>query len=194
MKHWIFHPLIFYPLVILLAVGVVTISLRPQSWPREPAPVAAQVADGVLTLQGDAFNAPSPSPEQRLTVVRDFWGRPQNMRIAVLGRQPPPTPAEQGVRILLAQDDAALISDKPVTIEVTYNSLQVNGAWGLATSLQGIGPAEWVIQPTPPDANVVRFDLPAQVAVNAIGLRAIQNGQDDAFGLEITRIRVIPRA
>lgn len=194
MRHWIFHPLIFYPLVIVVAAAAILISLRPQAWPREPAPAHAEFTDGAIVLQGESFNAPSPAPEQNLTIVRDFWGRPQTMRIAVLPNQPQPTPAEPGVRILLTPEDAARIENRPVTIEVTYNTLPVNAAWGLAASVQGIGPAEWLIKPTPSDANVVSFDMPPQIAVNAIGLRAFHEGANTAFGIEITRIRVIPRA
>jgi hypothetical protein len=36
--------------------------------------------------------------------------------------------------------------------------------------------------------------LPAQSTVNAIGLRAVSTGSDQAYGLEITRIRIIPHA
>src|ERR1700754_4749562 len=121
MRHWLFHPLIFYPLAIVFGVLVVVASVRPQAWPREPAAAAAQVSDNALVYEGEAFNAPNPSPEQVLTVTRDFWGHPQTMRIAVLANQPEPTPAEQGVRIMLTPEDAALVSDRPVTVEVTYN-------------------------------------------------------------------------
>ena len=77
---------------------------------------------------------------------------------------------------------------------VTYTPSPVNAASGLAVSLQGGGPAEWVAQDIPPQPNTVRFELPAQEAVNAIGLRALSSNNDQAYGLEITRIRVIPRA
>lgn len=194
MRHWIFHPLIFYPLAILVAGLVIAVSLRPQSWPREPAPVAAQMQDDTLVFSGEGFNSPSPSAEQSMTVIRDFWGRAQTLRVAVLPNQPPPTPAEQGVRVLLTPEDAARIDDRPVTIEVTYNALPINAAAGLAVSLQGIGPAEWVSHPTPPDAQVVRFDLPAQFAVNAVGLRALSEMNDQSYGLEITRIRITPHS
>jgi hypothetical protein len=192
MRHWLFHPLVFYPLAIVLAALAITVSLRPQAWPREPAPVAAEIVDNALVYEAEAFNAPSPSPEQNMTVVRDFWGNAQALRVAQLPRQPPPTPAEQGVRLLMTPEDAARLEDKHVTIEVTYNALPVNAAYGLWVSVQGIGPANWSLAPTPPDANVVTFTLPPQVAVNAIGLRPWQEGQDEAFGIEITRIRVIP--
>jgi len=194
MRHWILHPLIFYPVMIVLAALVVTISLRPQSWPKEPVAAAAHIADGALVYAGAAFDAPAPAPEQHLTVTRDFFGNPENLRIAILPEHGEPTANEQGVRILMTPEDAALIANRPVTIEVAYNALPVNATWGLAVSLQGAGPAQWVIHPTPTDAHVVSFELPAQNSVNALGLRAFNQGADTAFGLEITRIRVIPRA
>jgi hypothetical protein len=194
MRHWLFHPLVFYPLAILAALLVIAISIKPQSWPRTPAPVAARLDDGALVYAGESFDSPAVSPEQRLMVHRDFWGRPRTLSIAVLQDQPPPTPAERGVRILMTPEDAARIGDRPVTIEVSYNPLPVNAASGLAVSLQGIGPAAWVAQDIRPQPSTVRFELPAQFAVNAIGLRALNQGGNQAFGLEITRIRIIPRA
>ena len=194
MRHWLFHPLIFYPLAILLAALVIAISLKPQAWPREPAPVAAQITGDVLVFAGGGFNSPSDGPEQNVTVTRDVWGHARTLRIAVLQNQPPPTPAERGVCILLTPQDAARVTDRPVTIEVSYNALPVNAASGLAVSLQGAGPAEWVSQTIRPQPATVRFEVSAQLAVNAIGLRALNEGGDAAFGLEITRIRIIPHA
>jgi len=192
MRNWLFHPLLFYPLAIIFAVFVVAASVRPQAWPREPAPVAAQVENGSLVFSGEGFNSPAVGAEQELFVVRDFWGRAQAMRIAEKVGQPPPTPAEQGARLLLTPDQAAMIEDRPVTVEVSYNPIPVNMATGLAVSLQGIGPAEWVSQAIPAQPATVRFELPAQMAVNAIGLRALSEGPDQAYGLEITRVRVTP--
>jgi hypothetical protein len=192
MRHWSFHPLVFYPLVALLAALVILVSLKPQSWPRQPAPVAGVVRDGAIVLEGAAFDAPDDSPDQTMNVVRDFWGRPQSLRIAVLPGQPDPSPAETGARILLTPERAALLEDKPATVEVTYRPLPINAATGLAVSLQGVGPADWVIQPIPPEAGTVVFQLPAGFAPDAIGLRAISAGQEQAYGVEIVRIRVIP--
>lgn len=194
MRHWLFHPLLFYPLAALIAVLVVGLSLNPRAWPRQPAPTAGQIVEGALVLEGEAFTAPGLSPEQHVSVARDFWGKARSLRIAVLPGQPPPTPAETGVRLLLAPQAAALMDDKPVTVEVRYNPLPFNAATGLAVSLQGIGPADWVSAPIPPQPGVVRFALPAAMAVNAIGLRAISEGQDQAYGLEILRVRVIPQS
>jgi len=192
MRNWLFHPILFYPLAAIFAVLIVAVSIRPQAWPREAAPTAAQVDAGALVFAGEAFNSPAIGPEQNMTVVRDFWGRAQALRIAQLPNQPPPTPAEQGARLLLTPEQAALIDDKPVTVEVTYNPLQINPASGIAVSLQGIGPAEWVSQEAPSEPATLRFELPAQFAVNAIGLRALSTGADQAYGLEITRVRVTP--
>jgi len=192
MRNWLFHPLLFYPLALVLAALVIAISVRPQSWPREPAPVAAQVEGGSLIFAGTAFNAPAVGAEQDVAVVRDFWGQAQTLRIAQLPNQPPPTPAEQGARLLLTPEQAALIDDKPVTVEVSYRPLAINAASGMAVSLQGIGPAEWVSQEAPSEPATLRFELPAQFAVNAIGLRALSTGTDQAYGLEITRVRVTP--
>ena len=192
MRHWLFHPLIFYPLVALAAVLVIGISLKPQGLPHDPAPVTPPVVEGALVIEGTAFNSPDDSPEQHMTVARDFWGRAQTLRIAVLPNMPPPTPAETGARVLLTPESAALIDDKPVTVEIAYSPMAFNAASGLAVSLQGIGPAEWVIRPLDPQPGTVRFELPAQFAVNAIGLRAMTTGSDQAYGVEITRIRVMP--
>lgn len=194
MRHWIFHPLVFYPLAIVVAVLLIVASLQPQKWPRTPAPVSAERVEGALVYAGEGFNSPDPSPEQNMTVVRDFWGQAEALRIAVKPDQPPPTPAERGVRILMTPDDAALLEDRGATVEITYAPSPVNAATGLAVSIQGIGPAEWVAQDIPPQPSTVRFELPPQFAVNGIGLRALSTNNDQAYGLEITRIRVIPRA
>jgi hypothetical protein len=194
MRHWIFHPLIFYPLAIIAAALLIGISLQPQKWERPPAPVTAAQAENTLVYAGRAFDSPDPTPEQHMTVVRNFWGRPLALRIAVLPDQPAPTPNDQGVRLLMTPEDAARIDDRPVTVEVTYNPSPVNAASGLAVSLQGGKAAAWVTQDAPPEPNTLRFELPASAAVNAIGLRAISADRDQASGIEITRIRVTPRA
>jgi len=194
MRSWVFHPLIFYPLALILAVLAVTVSLKPQAWPREPAAVAAANMQGALTFSGQAFDSPEGSPEQNLTVSRDYWGRPQALRIAVHAETPAPTPADRGVRLLLTPQDAAALEGQPLSVEVSYNALPVNQAHGLAVSIQGAGQTAWVSQDLPTQNATVRFDLPAQTSVNAIGLRALNTGANEAFGLEITRIRITPRA
>lgn len=194
MRLWLFHPVIFYPLILALALGVILFSLKPQMMPRAPAPVAGQIAEGgVLVLEGEAFNSPTDPPEQYVTVVRDFWGRPQGLRLAALPGLQRPTPEETGVEISLAPDSARLISGRRLNVEVTYRPLPVNAAPMLAVSLQGAEPAHWVLRPIPPLSGVARFNLPPSQNVESLGLRAISNDTSMAFGVEITSIRVAPR-
>jgi len=192
MRNWLFHPLVFYPLALLFAVMVVGASLRPQSWPRAPAPVAGQVERGSLIFHGDAFNSPAVDAQQDIFVIRDLWGRAQTLRIAQKAGQPPPTPTEDGARILLTPEQAAMIANRPVTVEVSYNPIPINVASGLAVSLRGANAANWVSQPAPPQPATLRFELHAQPGVNAIGLRALSDSGDQAYGLEITRVRITP--
>jgi hypothetical protein len=195
MRIWFFHPLIFYPLALVFAALVIGVSIKPQAFPRAPAPVTATAdANGALIVERAGFNSPDDPPEQHVTVTRDFLGNAQTLRIAVLPNLPPPQPQEHGVRILLSQQNAAQLSGKPLTVEVSYNSLSVNAASALAVSSQGGETATWVQQPAPPQPGTLRFELPAQSTVNAIGLRAVSTGSDQAYGLEITRIRIIPHA
>lgn len=192
MRTFLFHPLVFYPLIALVAALVILVSLRPFSHTRDPEPVAGIIQEGAVVLEGASFNTPDPSPEQHMVVDRSFWGEARALRIAVLPNQPPPTPAEQGVRILLTPETAALLDGMPVTVDISYRPVPINAAPALAVSLQGIGPADWVIQPIPPQAGTVRFQLPAGFAVDAIGLRAISEATDQAYGVEIVSIRATP--
>lgn len=197
MRTWVFHPLVFYPLALVLAVLVIAVSARPQSFPRAAAPVAGQVEQGALVLQGAAFNSPGDDPgAQYVTVKRDNWGQALSLKIAQLPGRPAPTPQDHGVRVLLDPARAASIAGRPVTVEIAYLPSPVNAASALAVSLQGAGAANWVIRPTPPQPGTLRFELPAQANPTAIGLRAIaSNGEEDeAYGLEITRIRVTPHS
>lgn len=193
MRHWLFHPLVFYPLVLLLAALIVAVSVRPQSWPREPAPVAGEIIDGSIVFRGADFDAPAGGePQQDMFVARDFWGRAQALRIAHRPGQAPPAPGEEGVRLLLTPEQAAMLEGRPVTIDVSYNPLPVNAASTLAVSLRGQSGSAWVSRPAPPQPATLRFRLQPQAGIRAIGLRAISEGDDQSYGLEITRIRVTP--
>lgn len=195
MRTWLFHPLVFYPLTALLAVLVIGISLRPQSLPRAPAPVAGQIVQGSLLLEGPAFNSPAGDPAQNMTVKRNAWGEAQSLRIAQLPGRAGPTPRDRGVRILLDPARASAIAGRPVTVEVSYLPSPVNAASGLAISLQGSGAATWATLPAPPQPGTLRFQLPPQANPDAIGLRAIATGEiAEAYGIEITRIRLIPHS
>ena len=193
MRNWLFHPLIFYPLALAFAVFVIVVSIKPQAWPRTPAPVTAEVQNGSLLFRGAAFDSPAVGPEQDFMVVRDFWGRAQTLRIAEKPGNPPPGPDQRGARLLIDPEQGAMIEGRPVRVDVSYNTIPINMASALAVSLQGAGPAQWVSQALPEHAATVRFELPAQTAVSGIALRALSTNDDQAYGLEITRVRVTPQ-
>ena len=195
MRTWLFHPIVFYPLVAVLAALAIAVSARPQSWPRSPAPVSGQAAGGGLILSQASFDAPTSDPDaQNLFVTRNFWGQAQTLRIAVHPNMNAPGAADHGVQILLAPSAAANLTGHPATIQVTYNPLAVNAATGLAVSLQGAGPIVWVSQNAPPQHGALSFEVPAQAGVTGVGLRAISTNanQREAYGLEITRISITP--
>ncbi len=194
MRTWFLHPIIFYPLAVLLAVLVIAVSAKPLSWPRPAAPVAGQRAGSAIVLAQAAFAAPAPDPQQNLYVTRNFLGQPRALRIAVLPNQAAPGANDHGVRILLTPQAAAELSGRPATIVVTYNPLAVNAATGLAVSLQGAGPTQWVTLTAPPQHAALRFEVPAQTGVTAIGLRTINGNaqQPEAYGLEIVRVSITP--
>jgi len=193
MRHWLFHPIIFYPLALVLAAFFIVVSLQPQAWPRAPAAVQAERDGEWLVIRGAGFNSPEGAAGQEMTVVRDFWGQPQTLRVAERGGQSPPAASDNGVRVLLSPEDAAALAGKPLTVEVSYNPLSVNSATRLAVSLRGDEPSAWVSQPAAPQPATLRFRLPAQSSVNAIGVRALSDLDDQAYGLEITRIRITPQ-
>jgi len=194
MRTWLLHPIVFYPLAALLAVLVIALSARPQSWPRAPAPVSGQTAGSALVLTQVSFDAPTGDPDQNVYVTRNFLGQAQALRIAVQPNKNTPSAADRGVQILLAPSTAAALAGRPATIVVTYNPLAVNAATGLAVSLEGAGPNVWVAQNAPPQHGALRFEVPAQTGVNAVGLRAISTNENqrEAYGLEITRISITP--
>jgi len=193
MRHWLLHPIIFYPLALVVAALLILVSLRPQSWPREPAAVSGEVSDGALALTGEALGAPEPTASHNVFVDRDFFGRARALRIAVQPGQAAPGPEDAGVRLLLSEAARAQLPPGPVAIEVTYNPLPVNAAAGLAVSLQGAGNTVWASAEAPPQSGVLRIALPAAPGAAAIGLRVLAEATNEAFGLEITQIRIAPQ-
>jgi len=194
MRTWLLHPIVFYPLAALIAVLAIAVSARPLSWPRDAHAVAGQRAGPAIVLTQGAFTAPAPDPQQNLYVTRNFLGQPRTLRIAVLPNQAAPGPNDHGVRILFSPEAAAALNGRPATVVVNYNPLAVNAATGLAVSLQGAGPTQWATLTAPPQPAALRFEVPAQTGVAAIGLRTINGNaeQPEAYGLEITRISITP--
>lgn len=192
MRHWLFHPIIFYALLAAFAAGVFVLSLRPDLGP-VPAPHAVgQVENGAVLLQRDALAHPELAPGQVAHITRDGLGRPLALRFAVLPNQPEPSPTDPGLRILLKPDVAARIANRPTQLEISIRPVEISTAAVLAISLQGSGPVVWQSKELTPGAQTVRFTLPATGSPTAVGLRAISRNNDYNYGFEIVRIRILP--
>jgi len=148
-------------------------------------PVAGEMHGASLVLSGRDFSAPDPSPEQ--TVLASHG----EMTIEVLPDQPLPSPADRGVRILLAPERTAHVNDRAVIVEIEYRLPDANPASHLAVSLQGIEPSEWVTQSLQ-GGGKAHFALAPQSAVDAIGLRAFTESAGMRGGVIITNIRISP--
>lgn len=194
MRHWLFHPLVFYPLALAFAALVVIVSLQPQAFPRAPTAVSGRLEGETLILDGAAFDAPEDPPEQHVTIVRDTLGQAQRLRLAVLPGSPDPRPDETGVFIRLDPAAAQRVSGRPLAVEVEYRPIVVTAASALAVKVEGVQPSQWVSQPIPPLSGVARFTLPAAQDARGIGLRAVSGEGGFAYGVEIVAIRVTPLA
>lgn len=179
--------------IIFVAVALVAVLLTaayflaPRFLDHEAAPVAGARDGGAIVLAGAALGAPDTSPGQEIVTTPAG-----TLRLTVLADQPDPTPAEQGARVLLMPETAALIENKSVMAEVRFTLPAAAAASGLALSIQGIGPATWVRQEISPQSSVARFELPPQLAAEAIGVRALSTTAGQTGAVEISEIRLTP--
>jgi len=178
---------------LLVAVAVVLITgAALVGWTRmlDPRgkPVAGEIDGAALVLNGRAFGTPDPSPEQTIATSSE------GLTIQVLADQPPPSPADRGVRILLAAERASHVNDRAVIVEVGYTLPRANAASHLAVSLQGIEPSDWRTQPLSAGGGVARFALEPSFAVDAIGLRAMSDTPGAPGAVVINDIRITPAA
>ncbi|HRP10420.1 MAG TPA: hypothetical protein PLK37_05245 [Terricaulis sp.] len=176
-------------IVVLLAAFFV---FAPSMLDPRGAYVPGVMQGRTLVLKGDAFRFPDPSPEQTVTVTPE-----RALRIEVRPDQPLPTPAERGVRVLLSPEDAAFIDDKMVLVEIEHQPSQAYwrpapAASAIAVSLQGIGPARWIIHRVTQETGKLTFEAHTEFEVNAIGLRAISETPNQGGSVEITQIRITP--
>jgi len=191
MRLWFFHPLILYPGLALISALLIFVSLRPDFAPRAPHPVAGRDVGGVIVLDRDALAAPEGSPANTLYVVRDGLGRPSALRVATKPGQPPLSPVDSGVRLLLNADTTAKIGQGGAIVDVSLRPVPLTVAQGLAVSLQGAGPADWVSQPVSPETQVLRFQLKgAPGGASAIGFYPFSEDQTYNYGVEIVQVRI----
>lgn len=190
-KSWI-----LYPIVALAAVGLVTLSLGGR-WTDEitPLPQAGSVRDGLVIFAGEALSAPeTPEAVDSVHIVRE-GATVTGLRIASQAGLEEPTPADRGVRILLAPETAERFTGKAVLVQVDVRSIGETTAQRLAVSLQDFGPVEWRSAPLTTLPGTLEFTLPASVLgmpPEAIGLRTVSADRAYNFGVEITEIRLRP--
>ena len=172
--------------IVLLIVAAGALLLWWQVMDPRGQPVAGVLDGPTLVLRDRDLERVDSAPEQT------HLAREGQLRLSVLPDQPPPTPAERGVRVIVSADRAATLNDHPVVVEIRYGLSRSNPASGLAVSLQGIGPAHWVSEPLTADAATVRFELPEQSSIYAIGLRALSDKPGRAGVVTINEIRITP--
>ncbi len=194
MRHWLAHPLILYPLMAAIAAALVFVSLRPDLAMGAAAAHSGRDVNGAVVLDGAALADPDVGPGQVAYVARDGLGRATALRIAVLPHQPPPGPADPGLRILLSPEAVREIGAGPVTLEISIRPVPITTAAALAATLEGAGPHAWQIRELSPQAQIVRYEFPSVEGLSAVGLRVVSAYDDYNYGFEIARIRLVPAA
>jgi hypothetical protein len=145
----------------------------------------------VLLLDRGGLARPAVAPAHTIRIVRDGLGRPAALRVATRPGQPPLSPVDQGARLLLAAQTAAAIGAGDAIVDVSIRPVPLTTAQGLAVSLQGAGPVEWVSQPLTPEAQVLRYQLKAAPGgARAIGFYPFSADQEYNYGVEIVQVRV----
>lgn len=184
----------FYPLLLVVAAALVTVSLGAGAFERSGRAQAATMdgaahvfgaqalADGVVTRNGHILH-----------IAREFGLSPRAVRIGARPGMGAASPDRSGVQLLLAPEEGARLAGKPLRVEIAFRRISVTNAASLAVGLEQGGPIAWVTQPIPPENGVMTFDLPAAAAApTAIGFWVVNDKTDYNYGVEISRVRVTP--
>ena len=194
MRHWLFHPIIFFPLACVFAVAMILFGFGPRAFDRPVTPQSGRVEGSSVVLAGDALASPQGAPEQVFQVDSVYLRANRSLRVAVRPNLGPPAPEEAGIRVLLTPATAARLVNRPMRVDVSYRAIPISAASALAVRLDGDTLQPWAINALSLDQpGVVRFDLPAQAHINAFAIRAISdNNTDFNYGVEITQVRLTP--
>jgi hypothetical protein len=186
----------FYPVATLIAAGLIVASLGGGAFESPPTAQTAERAEGALVYGPRALAHGATADFAHVIHVRrgDGW-TPDALRIAVLPDRGAPSPAESGVRILIADVDGQALAGRPVEVTLDTRSLTVTQGTELAVSLQNDGPITWVTQPLPRDGGVLTYVLPATEGrpPQALGLWAIAAKSDYNYGTEILSATLRPQ-
>jgi hypothetical protein len=184
----------FYPLAILIAAGMILLSLGPAPFASRGAPVAAATTPQGLTIGPASLAQTVPDVWHTAHIVRGPAGAPIGFRLAVK----PGAPAEiEGARLALAPSTGQALSDRPVRLQIRFKRIAETGAAGLAARLVGGSGSAWVSVPLPAESptggDVVELDLPPAAAVTALELRTISQRTDFASGVELLQVVLSPQ-
>lgn len=191
---FLFRWWVFYPALVIAAGAIILASLGPAALRHETRPVVGAVEDGALVLAGDALGHAENAPETVFYVARSGW-RVVGLRVAVLPGRGPVTPAERGVRVLVAGDMAEALGRGPFRVDVEVVPVPVTTAPFLALGLDRGGTTEWATQPVSVVESTISYMFPAGGdALRAIALRPVATLEDYNYGVEIRSIRIVPVA
>lgn len=185
----------FYPVVLLVAAGLIIASLGAEAAPRTPEPQAAAREGAALVYGPHALaRGARVDGDQFMYVVRDFGVSARAVRFAVRPNAAAPGADYRGAQILLDPRDTAAFAGKLVDVELEVRRFSITAAAAIAVSLQNDGPAAWTTVALPPSSGsvTVQVQAPTGNAPTALGLRMLTDMTDYNYGAEITRITIRP--
>lgn len=186
----------FYPLIALVAVGLIAASLGGGAFDEAATPQHAMSRSGGELVYGphELARGARVDDDHVRYVVRDFGVSARAVRFAVKPDRAPPGAATRGVTLLLDPAETAPLSGTPVRVVLLVRRFSVTAAGGVAVSLQNGGPVAWVTMALPLENGEVTIDLPplAGAAPTALGLHMLSDNSDFNYGTEISRITLKP--
>ena len=188
---WLFRWWAFYPLVALLAAGLILASMGPGLISTAERPVFGRIEGDALVLDGESLAHPRPSTDTVYFVARNARWSPIGLRVAVLPDQGPAQRADQGLRILLAPERGGELGAGPLRVQVAIRPVPATTAPILAVGLERGGAVSWAAQPTTQLESVLTFDFPAgSAAASGIALRPVSDRADYNYGVEVAAVRI----
>jgi hypothetical protein len=191
---FLFRSIIFYPLVALLAAGLILLSLGSQPWaPRTPANQSgAPGQDGAVVFGPSALARIDPGAHHIVFSPRDARGQASTLHIALKKGAPiTSSETERGARLLLNSDTAKRFAGQAVQLDLRIRPAPIASAPHLAVSWQGSEPVTvWSQAETGTEEKTLSFTLPAAATPQAIGIYVINTSPNDAFAIEIGEIRL----
>ena len=187
-----FRDWIFYPLVALIAAGLIVVSFGGALFARPPAPQDGQNLNGALVFSPAMLARIEPGPAP--TFSPRTAGQPTALRVATRAGAGDLTEATPSARLLLTPAAAQTFSGKPLAVEILVRPIPTSTAPELAVGLVAGGVVTWARQPLGPDPALLSFTFPSPTApIEAIALYPVNPFPERTLGVEIGEIRVRAR-